>query len=171
MCATDYLYPISPDEVDAAVSSLSVQADHYAEAAHILRAIKADGQLVGRVFNRASVATVSAAIGSGYAVRYGISDSLKRRPRCLYVQQLDEQGEPIMGSAARFEFEFATVDAPRLTAERLDQLITYHSDKVGEYLRAAADLPQKVAEYNVAAAYLRPLRSEVSGLMLKAQIR
>lgn len=168
--ATDYLYPISLEDINDAVASLTAQANHHAKAAAILRSVKARGQVVGRVFNRASVAAVSAAVGSGYIVRYGIRDSLERRPRCLYVHQLDEQGDPISGWLTRWEFELATVTEPRLTAERLDQLITYHRDKVGEYLRAAADLPQKVTEYNVAAEYLCPLRSEVSGLMLKARV-
>lgn len=171
MCCTDFLYSVSADDVSAAVASLSAQAESHAEAARILRAIKARGQVVGRVFNRASVPAIIAAVGSRYSVRYGISDTLKRRPRCLYVQKLDDQGAPVLGHNARWEFELAAAETPRLTAERLDQLITYHRDKTGEYLRAAADLPQKVAEYNAAAEYLRPIRSAVSGLLLKAGIR
>lgn len=171
MCSTDFLYSISADDVSDAVASLSTQAESHAEAARILRAIKARGQVVGRVFNRASVPAIVAAVGPRYSVRYGIYDSLSRRPRCLHVQRLDDHGAPVMGPNARWEFELATAEAPRLTAERLEQLITYHRDKSGEYLRAAADLPQKVAEYNAAAEYLRPIRSAVSGLMLKAGIR
>ena len=171
MCATDYLYMISPADVDAALASLSAQAEHHVEAGRILRAIKARGQVVGRVFNRSSVPAIISAIGPRYSVRYGIQNGLTRRPRCLYVQRLDDRGDPVLGPNSRWEFELATAEAPRLTAERLDQLITYHRDKSGEYLRAAADLPQKVAEYNAAAEYLRPIRSAVSGLMLKAGIR
>ena len=55
MYTTDHLYPIAPDVLDKALSSLTSIANHHTDAAKLLRAIKARSGCVGRVFNRSCI--------------------------------------------------------------------------------------------------------------------
>ena len=163
----DHLYQLSPDTLDKALSALTGHADHHTEAGRILRAIKARSGCVGRILNKSSVAALQAAL-PGYVVTYGIQDSLKRRPRCIYVRRLDAQGQPLCGPMNHWSFELATVDEPRLTAERIDERITYHMEQTKRYSVLASDLPAQAAAYNAAAAYLQPIKQSLSTALLYA---
>lgn len=165
----DGLYQLSPDTLDKALSALTSHANHHTEAGRILRAIKARSGCVGRILNKSSVPAIQAVL-PGYVVTYSIQDSLKRRPRCIYVRRLDEQGQPIIGPGAHWSFELATAEEPRLTADLLDERITYHAEQAKRYSIYAAELPAQVAAYNAAAAYLQPIKRSVSTALLYAGI-
>lgn len=162
------LFQISPDMLDKALSSLTSKANHHTEAGNLLRAIKARSGCVGRILNKSSLPAIQAAL-PGYMVYYSIQDSLKRRPRCLYIRRLDDQGQPLCGPGHRWEFELATADEPRLTAERIDERITYHINETQRYSRMAAELPAQAAAYNAAAAYLQPIKRNLSTALLYAE--
>jgi len=165
----DGLFQLSPDTLDKALSALTSHANHHTEAGRILRAIKARSGCVGRVLNKSSVPAIQAAL-PGYVVSYGIQDFLNRRPRIIYVRRLDDQGQPISGPGSHWSFELATADQTRLTAERLDERITYHAEQAKRYSVYAAELPAQVAAYNAAAAYLQPIKRSVSTALLYAGI-
>lgn len=165
----DALFQISPDTLDKALSALTSHANHHTEAGRILRAIKARSGCVGRVLNRSSEAAIQSAL-PGYVVRYSVQDSLKRRPRQIYVRRLDDQGQPLCGPGSHWSFELATTDEPRLTAARLDERIAYHIEQAKRYNTLAAELPAQVAAYNAAAAYLQPIKRSVSTALLYAGI-
>ena len=169
MYTTDHLYPIAPDVLDKALSSLTSIANHHTDAAKLLRAIKARSGCVGRVFNRSCIEAMQAAL-PGYAVRYYISDSLKRRPRNLCVVRLDDQGQPMCGPSNHWTFELATADAPKLSAALLDEQIAHHVEQARRYTSMAADLTAYVAAYNAAAAYLQPIKRSIDTVMLYAGI-
>ena len=169
MYTTDHLYPITDDVLDKALSSLTSIANHHAEAAKLLRAIKARSGCVGRVFNRSCIEAMQAAL-PGYAVRYYISDSLKRRPRNLCIVRLDGHGQPMNGPYNHWTFELATADDPKLSAARLDEQIAYHVEHARGYASLAAELPAQAAAYNAAAAYLQPIKCSIDTAMLYAGI-
>ena len=163
----DGLYQLSPDTLDKALSALTSNANHHTEAGRILRAIKARSGCVGRILNKSSVPAIQAAL-PGYIITYSIQDFLKRRPRCIYVRRLDEQGQPISGPGSHWSFELATSDEPHLTAERLDERIAYHAEQTKRYSVYAAELPAQVAAYYAAAAYLRPIKNSISTALIYA---
>lgn len=165
----DGLFQINPDTLDKALTGLTSQANHHTEAGRILRAIKARSGCVDRILNKSSIPVIQAAL-PGYVVHYSIQDSLKRRPRQIYVRRLDEQGQPLCGPGNHWSFELATADEPRLTAARLDERITYHIEQAKRYSTLAAELPAQVAAYNAAAAYLQPIKRNVSTAFLYAGI-
>lgn len=169
MYTTDHLHPITDDVLDKALSSLTSIANHHTEAAKLLRAIKARSGCVGRVFNRSCIEAMQAAL-PGYAVRYYISDSVKRRPRNLCVVRLDDQGQPMHGPSNHWTFELANADEPKLTAQLLDNRISYHVDESRRYASMAAELPAQAAAYNAAAAYLQPIKRSIDTAMLYAGI-
>lgn len=169
MYTTDHLYPITDDVLDKALSSLTSAANHHTEAAKLLRAIKARSGCVGRVFNRSCIEAMQAAL-PGYAVRYYISDSSKRRPRNLCIVRLDDQGQPMHGPSNHWTFELATADEPKLSAQLLDNRISYHVDEARRYASMAAELPTQTAAYNAAAAYLQPIKRSIDTAMLYAGI-
>lgn len=81
----------------------------------------------------------------------------------------------IVSASCRFwynhwTFELATADAPKLTAERLDEQIAYHVEQAREYSTMAAELPAQVAAFNAAAAYLKPIKRSIDTAMLYAGI-
>ena len=96
MYTTDHLYPIAPDVLDKALSSLTSIANHHTDAAKLLRAIKARSGCVGRTINKSCIPAIQAAL-PGYSVRYYISDAVQRRPRMLVVIRLDDQGQTMTG--------------------------------------------------------------------------
>ena len=161
------LYQLTPDTLDKALSSLIAHANHPTEAGRILRAIKARSGCVGRVLNKSSIPAIQTAI-PGYIVSYGIQDSLKRRPRCVYIRRLDEQGQPLCGSGNHWSFELATADEPRLTADHIDERCAYHSEQAARYSKLAAELPTLAADYNAAAAYLQPIKRSLATALLYA---
>lgn len=163
----DHLHQITPDVLDQALSALTSRANHHTEAGRILRAIKARSGCVGRILNKSTIPALQAAL-PGYFVSYSIRDSLKRRPRCIYVRRLDAQGQPLCGRGNYWEFELSTVDEPRLTAEHLDERITYHTNEAKRYSCIGADVPAQVAAYNAAAAYLQPIKNSLSTALLYA---
>ena len=169
MYTTDHLYPIAPDVLDKALSSLTSIANHHTDAAKLLRAIKARSGCVGRVFNRSCIEAMQDAL-PGYAVRYYISDSLKRRPRNLCVVRLDDQGQPMCGPSNHWTFELATADEPKLSAALLDEQIAYHVEQSRRYSTLAAELPAQAAAYNAAAAYLQSIKRSIDTAMLYAGI-
>ena len=169
MYTTEHLYPITDDALDDALSALTRQSNHHTDAAKLLRAIKARSGCVGRVFNRSCIEAMQAAL-PGYAVRYYISDSLKRRPRNLCIVRLDDQGQPMNGPSNQWTFELATADEPRLTAERLDKKIAHHVDEARRYTSMAAELPAQAAAYNAAAAYLQPIKRSIDTAIMYAGI-
>lgn len=169
MYTTDHLYPIEPDVLDKALSSLTSIANHHTDAAKLLRAIKARSGCVGLVFNRSCIEAMQAAL-PGYAVRYYISESIKRRPRNLCIVRLDDQGKPMTGPSNHWTLELATADAPKLTAEHLDERIAYHVEQARKYSTMAAELPAQVAAFNAAAAYLKPIKCSIDTVMLYAGI-
>lgn len=169
MYTTDKLYPVSPDILDEALSSLIAKANHHTEAAQLLRAIKARSGCVGRTFNCSCVPAIQAAL-PGYSVRYYISDALKRRPRMLVVVRLDDHGQTVTGPSNHWTLELATADAPKLTAEHLDEQIAYHVEQARKYSTMSADLPNQVAAFNAAAAYLKPIKCSIDTAMLYAGI-
>lgn len=161
------LQPISADTLDEALSALSAKQTYHAEAARILMAIKAKSGCIGKVFNKSVVPAMSAAL-PGYRVTYGIADYRKSRPRCLYVVRLSESGEIAHGRQNQWSFPLAAADHPRMTAETIAERIAYHTEEAQRYARLTADLPTQVAAYNVAADYLRPIKSAVDSAMLRA---
>lgn len=163
----DALWQIDPDTLDKALSNLTASVNHHTEAGRILRAIKARSGCVGRVFNKASVPAIQAAL-PGYVVSYTIRDGLKRRPRCIFIRKLDEQGNAICGRRAHWELELATADEQHLTAAHLDERIAYHAEQAKRYSTTAAELPAQVAAYNAAAAYLKPIKSSISTALIYA---
>lgn len=169
MYTTDHLYPIEPDVLDKALSSLTATTNHHTDAAKLLRAIKARSGCVGRVFNRSCIEAMQAAL-PGYAVRYYIIDSIKRRPRNLCIVRLDDQGQPMNGPSNHWKFELATADAPKLTDALLDEQIAYHVEQSRLYSTLAADLPAQAAAYNAASAYLQPIKRSIDTAMLYAGI-
>ena len=169
MYTTDHLYPIEPDVLDKALSSLTATTNHHTDAAKLLRAIKARSGCVGRVFNRSCIEAMQAAL-PGYSVRYYISDAVKRRPRMLVVIRLDDQGQTMTGPSNHWTLELATADAPKLTAEHLDERIAYHVEQARKYSTMAAELPAQVAAFNAAAAYLKPIKCSIDTAMMYAGI-
>lgn len=169
MYTTDHLYPITDDVLDKALSALTRMSNDHTDAAKLLRAIKARSGCVGRVFNRSCIEAMQAAL-PGYAVRYYISESLKRRPRNLCIVRLDDQGNPMYGPYNHWTFELATADAPKLTAARLDEQIAHHVEQSRRYSTLAADLPAQAAAYNAAAAYLQPIKCSIDTAILYAGI-
>lgn len=169
MYTTDHLYPITDDVLDKALSALTRMSNDHTDAAKLLRAIKARSGCVGRVFNRSCIEAMQAAL-PGYAVRYYISDSLKRRPRNLCIVRLDDQGQPMCGPSNHWTLELATADEPKLTAEHLDERIAYHVEQAREYSTMAAELPTQAAAYNAAAAYLQPIKHSIDTAMMYAGI-
>lgn len=169
MYTTDHLHPITDDVLDKALSSLTSIANHHTDAAKLLRAIKARSGCVGRVFNRSCIEAMQDAL-PGYAVRYYISDSLKRRPRNLCVVRLDDQGQPMCGPSNHWTFELATADEPKLSAALLDEQIAHHVEQARSYTSMAAELPAQAAAYNAAAAYLQPIKCSIDTAMIYAGI-
>lgn len=169
MYTTDKLYPITADVLDEALSCLTSAANYHTDAAKLLRAIKTRSGCVGRTFNRSCVQAMQAAL-PGYAVRYYISDGLKRRPRNLCIVRLDDQGQPMHGPSNHWTFELATADEPRLTAELLDNRISYHVEESRKYTSMAAELPAQAAAYNAAAAYLQPIKRSLDDVLLYAGV-
>ena len=169
MYTTDHLNPIAPDVLDKALSSLTSIANHHTEAAKLLRAIKARSGCVGRTINRSCIEAMQAAL-PGYRVSYYISDAVKRRPRMLVVIRLDDQGQTMAGPSNHWTLELATADAPKLTAEHLDERIAYHVEQARNYSTMAAELPAQVAAFNAAAAYLKPIKCSIDTAMLYAGI-
>lgn len=169
MYTTDHLYPITADDLDKALSALTRMSNDHTDAAKLLRAIKARSGCVGRVFNRSCIEAMQAAL-PGYAVRYHISDSLKRRPRNLCIVRLDDQGQPMCGPSNHWAFELATADEPKLSAARLDEQIAHHVEQARRYASLAAELPAQAAAYNAAAAYLQPIKRSIDTAMLYAGI-
>lgn len=167
--ALDNLFQLSPDTLDKALSSLTSHANHHTEAGRILRAIKARSGCVGRVLNKSSIPAIQSAL-PGYVVHYSIQDSLKRRPRQIYVRRLDDQGQPLCGPVNHWTFELATSEEPRLTAEKLEDRCTYHAEQAKRYSALAAELPAQVIAYNAAAAYLQPIKRSVSTALLYAGV-
>ena len=169
MYTTDHLYPIAPDVLDKALSSLTSIANHHTDAAKLLRAIKARSGCVGRTFNRSCLPAMQAAL-PGYSVRYYISDAVQRRPRMLVVIRLDDQGQTMTGPSNHWTFELATADEPKLSAARLDEQIAHHVEQARRYASLAAELPAQAAAYNAAAAYLKPIKCSIDTAMLYAGI-
>ena len=169
MYTTDHLYPIAPDVLDKALSSLTSIANHHTDAAKLLRAIKARSGCVGRTINKSCIPAIQAAL-PGYSVRYYISDAVQRRPRMLVVVRLDDQGQTMTGPSNHWTLELATADAPKLTAEHLDERIAYHVEQARKYSTMAAELPAQVAAFNAAAAYLKPIKCSIDTAMLYAGI-
>lgn len=169
MYTTDHLYPIEPDVLDKALSSLTATTNHHTDAAKLLRAIKVRSGCVGRTFNKSCIPAIQAAL-PGYSVRYYISDAVKRRPRMLVVIRLDDHGQPMCGPSNHWAFELATADAPKLTAALLDEQIAYHVEQSRRYSTLAAELPAQAAAYNAAAAYLQPIKRSIDTAMLYAGI-
>lgn len=169
--STDHLWPIDPDREDSALAALSANAAHAQEAWRLLLAIKSAPGLVGRVFDRRSTEAVQKAVGSGYRVSYSIRDYLAPRPRCILIQRLDEQGQGLPGARWHWDFTLATAENPRLTAETLDERMTYYRDQAARYLKHAAELPQLVNQYNGACDYLRTVRDELSKILIYAEQR
>ena len=164
---TTGIQPISAEKLDEALSALSAKQAYHAEAARILMAIKAKSGRVGKVFNKSVVPAMSAVL-PGYRVTYDIAEYTKARQRCLYVVRLSESGEIVTGPQNHWEFTLATADHPLMTAETIAERIAYHTEEAQRYARLAADLPAQVAAYNVAADYLRPIKSAVDSAMLRA---
>lgn len=169
MYTTDHLYPIEPDVLDKALSSLTSIANHHTDAAKLLRAIKARSGCVGRTFNKSCIPAIQAAL-PGYSVRYYISDAVKRRPRMLVVIRLDDHGQPMHGPYNHWAFELATADEPKLSAALLDEQIAHHVEQARRYTAMAAELPAQAAAYNAAAAYLQPIKRSIDTAMLYAGI-
>ena len=168
---TDYLYPISAEDVDSALSSLSIRAAHHQEGWRLLTAIKTRSGLVGRIFDRRSVEAVQKAVGAGYAVTYYIRDYSNGHPRTLLIEKLDEQGQRIPGYRWHWYFELASTQNPRLTAEKMEERLTYYRDMAAHYQKCAAELPQLVNQYNGACDYLRTVRDELSKILIYAEQR
>lgn len=168
---TDYLYPISAEDVDSALSSLSIRAAHHQEGWRLLMAIKTRSELVGRIFDRRSVEAVQKAVGAGYAVSYYIRDYSKDHPRTLLIEKLDDQGQRIPGYRWHWYFELASTQNPRLTAEKLEERLTYYRDQAAHYQKCAAELPQLVNQYNSACDYMRTIRGELSTILIYAEQR
>lgn len=166
---TDKLYPVSSDILDEALSALSRLARCHTEEAQLLRAIKDRSGCVGRTINKSCIPAIQAAL-PGYSVRYYISDAVQRRPRMLVVIRLDDQGQTMTGPSNHWTLELATADAPKLTAEHLDERIAYHVDQARNYSTMAAELPAQVAAFNAAAAYLKPIKCSIDTAMLYAGI-
>lgn len=166
---TDKLYPVSSDILDEALSALSRIARCHTEEAQLLRAIKARSGCVGRTFNKSCIPAIQAAL-PGYSVRYYISDAVQRRPRMLVVIRLDDHGQTMTGPSNHWTLELATVDAPKLTAEHLDERIAYHVEQARKYSTMASELPDQVAAFNAAAAYLKPIKCSIDTAMLYAGI-
>ena len=169
MYTTDHLYPIAPDVLDKALSSLTSIANHHTDAAKLLRAIKARSGCVGRTINKSCIPAIQAAL-PGYSVRYYISDAVQRRPRMLVVIRLDDQGQTMTGPSNHWTFELATADEPKLSAARLDEQIAHHVEQARRYASLAAELPAQAAAYNAAAAYLKPIKCSIDTAMLYAGI-
>lgn len=169
MYTTDHLYPITDDVLDKALSSLTSIANHHTDAAQLLRAIKVRSGCIGRTFNKSCIPAIQAAL-PGYSVRYYISDAVKRRPRMLVVIRLDDQGQTMTGPSNHWTLELSTADAPKLTAEHLDERIAYHVEQARKYSTMAAELPAQVAAFNAAAAYLKPIKCSIDTVMLYAGI-
>ena len=169
MYTTDHLHPITDDVLDKALLALTRMSNDHTDAARLLRAIKARSGCVGRVFNRSCIEAMQAAL-PGYAVRYYISDSLKRRPRNLCIVRLDDQGQPMCGPSNHWAFELATADEPKLSAALLDEQIAHHVEQARRYTAMAAELPAQAAAYNAAAAYLQPIKRSIDTAMLYAGI-
>ena len=169
MYTTDKLYPVSSDILDEALSALSRLDRCHTEEAQLLRAIKARSGCVGRTINKSCIQAIQAAL-PGYAVRYYISDSLKRRPRNLCIVRLDDQGQPMCGPSNHWTFELATADEPKLSAALLDEQIAHHVEQARRYSTLAAELPAQAAAYNAAAAYLQPIKRSIDTAMLYAGI-
>lgn len=168
---TDYLYPISAEDVDSALSSLSILAAHHQEGWRLLTAIKTRSGLVGRIFDRRSVEAVQKAVGAGYAVSYYIRDYSKDHPRTLLIERLDDQGQRIPGYRWHWYFELATTQNPRLTAEKMEERLAYYRDQAAHYQKCAAELPQLVNQYNSACDYMRTIRGELSTILIYAEQR
>lgn len=150
-----YLYPITPEDLDKALAALSAKGTHHEQAQTILRAIKTRSGLVGRILNKGCIPALEAAL-PGYHVAYSISEYSKDRLRYVTVCPLDDQGGTVY--RLRYEFALATASAPRLTAETIDERITYHREQAKKYALLASSLPAQVAAYNAAAEYLRPIK-------------
>ena len=169
MYTTDHLYPIAPDVLDKALSSLTSIAKHHTEAAQLLRAIKVRSGCVGRTFNKSCIPAIQAAL-PGYSVRYYISDAVQSRPRMLVIIRLDDQGQTMTGPSNHWTLELATADEPKLTAEHLDERIAYHVEQARKYSTMSAELPAQVTAFNAAAAYLKPIKCSIDTAMLYAGI-
>ena len=169
MYTTDHLYPITDDVLDKALSALTRMSNDHTDAAKLLRTIKDRSGCVGRVFDRSCIEAMQAAL-PGYAVRYYIIDSLKRRPRNLCIVRLDDQGQPMNGPSNHWAFELATADEPKLSAARLDEQIAHNVEQARKYTSMAAELPAQAAAYNAAAAYLQPIKRSIDTAMLYAGI-
>lgn len=168
---TDHLYPVSAEDVDSVLSSLSIRAAHHQEGWWLLAAIKTRSGLVGRIFDRRSVEALQKTVGAGYAVSYYIRDYSKDHTRTLLVEKLDEQGQRIPGYRWHWYFELASTQNPRLTAEKLEERLTYYRDMAAHYQKCAAELPQLVNQYNGACDYLRTVRDELSKILIYAEQR
>ena len=169
MYTTDHIYPITDDVLDKALSALTRMSNDHTDAAKLLRTIKDRSGCVGRVFNRSCIEAMQAAL-PGYAVRYYIIESIKRRPRNLCIVLLDDQGQPMHGPSNHWTFELATADEPKLSAALLDEQIAHHVEQARRYASMAAELPAQAAAYNAAAAYLQPIKRSVDDAMLCAGI-
>lgn len=157
-----YLYPITPQDLDKALAALSAKGAHHEQAQTILRAIKTRSGLVGRVLNKGCVPALEAAL-PGYHVAYSISEYITSRPRYVTVCPLDDQGRTVY--RLRYEFALATASAPRLTAETIDERITYHREQARKCALLASNLPAQVAAYNAAAEYLRPIKNALESVL------
>lgn len=168
---TDHLYPVSAEDVDSALSSFSIRAAHHQEGWRLLMAIKTRSGLVGRIFDRRSVEAVQKAVGAGYAVSYYIRDYSKDHPLPLLIEKLDEQGQRIPGYRWHWYFELSSAQNPRLTAEKMEERLTYYRDQAAHYQKCAAELPRLVNQYNGACDYLRTVRGELSTILIYADQR
>lgn len=74
------------------------------------------------------------------------------------------------GPSNHWTFELATADEPRLTAELLDNRISYHVEASRKYASIAAELPAQAAAYNAAAAYLQPIKRSLDTALLYAGV-
>lgn len=164
--STDHLYPVSAEDVDSALSAFSRRAAHHQEGWRLLMAIKTRSGLVGRIFDRRSVEAVQKAVGAGYAVTYYIRDYSNGHPRTLLIEKLDEQGQRIPGYRWHWYFELANAQNPRLTAEKMEERLTYYRDQAAHYQKCAAELPRLVNQYNSACDYMRNVRDELNSILV-----
>ena len=142
-------WPITPEELDNALSGLTASTRREREAAAFLRRLAAS-PLVGKVATRALLPELEK-LAPGCRVYFSIGDS-PRRFRWLTVHHL--QG---MRADYEFSIRLAELDNKRIEVQTLKEQEKERTERAGRYAREAAELPSKVAQLNNLLPYLNEL--------------
>lgn len=142
---------VEPETVDAMLDALAHRINLAQESVEILQAVKACG-IVGRVFNAGSVQKIESAL-PGYQVRYHIEAYSPLRWRSLIVYK--EAQTRVYADDHRFSL--SNKKEPRVTEERIREMIEKYRKDISSLSHLAASLPDTVSAYNSAVPYVRKM--------------